>query len=136
MTRNLIEVHYIGKIDKAIVEGQLGSFLIITTVFVVFSSCSGKQRFDSRIWNQNKVDWWMTDIREKIVDDLIESDTLIGMNQGQVIELLGQPRSVTKTELEYLVREKYGNDIDPEYISNLVIELDNEGRVEKCKVEK
>ena len=78
----------------------------------------------------------MTDIREKMVDDLIESDTLIGMNQGQVIELLGQPRSVTKTELEYLVREKYGNDIDPEYISNLVIELDNEGRVEKCKVEK
>ena len=98
-------------------------------------SC-GTERFDSRVWNQKGVDWWMTDIREKMVDDLIESDTLIGMIQGQVIELLGQPRSVTKTELEYLVREKYGNDIDPEYISNLVIELDNEGRVEKCKVEK
>ena len=101
----------------------------------MISSC-GLERFDSKVWNQKGVDWWVTDIREKMVDDLIESDTLIGMSQEEVIELLGRPQSETQREIEYLVREKYGNNVDPEYISNLVIELDDEGRVKKCKVKK
>ena len=40
----------------------------------------------------------MTDFREKMVDDLIQSDTLIGMNTEQVVELLGKPKSENKTE--------------------------------------
>ncbi len=78
----------------------------------------------------------MTDFREKMVDDLIQSDTLIGMNTEQVVELLGKPKSENKTELNYLIREKYGTDIDPEYISNLIIEFDKEGQVRNCRIEK
>ena len=54
----------------------------------------------------------------------------------QVIELLGQPKSKNKAGFEYLIREKYGTDIDPEYISNLFVEFDSKGQVKNCKIEK
>lgn len=103
---------------------------------LVISSCDSRQNFDSYKWKQKGVDWWMTDCREKMVDDLIQTDTLIGLNRKEVIELLGHPESEKEKELVYLIREKYGTDIDPEYISNLQVEIDDEGHVIKCEIEK
>ena len=103
---------------------------------LIISSCDSRQNFDSDKWKQKGVDWWATDFREKMVDDLIHSDTLIGMNRKEVIELLGQPKAEKERKLEYLIREKFGTDIDPEYISNLQIEFDNKGYVLKCKIQK
>lgn len=102
----------------------------------MISSCDSKDQFDSSKWKQKGVDWWMTDVREKMVDDLIKSDTLIGMNQEQLIELLGRPKFENKDEFKYLIREKYGTDIDPEYISNLKIEFDDSGQVIGYEIEK
>ena len=117
-------------------KNRISQFLIICLTVLAVSSCNSKQKFDSAEWKQKGLDWWMTDFREKMVDDLIQSDTLIGMNQEQVLELLGQPKSENKSKLEYLIREKYGSDIDPEYISNLIIEFDDKGQVRNCKIEK
>ena len=117
-------------------KNRISQFLIIYLTVLAVSSCNSKQKFDSDEWKQTGLDWWMTDFREKMVDDLIQNDTLIGMNQEQVIELLGLPESENKAKLEYLIREKYGSDIDPEYISNLIIEFDEKGQVRNCKIEK
>ncbi|MFT4695350.1 MAG: aromatic ring-opening dioxygenase catalytic subunit (LigB family) [Urechidicola sp.] len=117
-------------------KNRISQFLIICLTVLAVSSCNSKQKFDSDEWKQTGLDWWMTDFREKMVDDLIQNDTLIGMNQEQVIELLGLPESENKAKLEYLIREKYGSDIDPEYISNLIIEFDEKGQVRNCKIEK
>ena len=117
-------------------KNRISQFLIIYLTVLAVSSCNSKQEFDSDEWKQTGLDWWITDFREKMVDDLIQNDTLIGMNQEQVIELLGLPESENKAKLEYLIREKYGSDIDPEYISNLIIEFDEKGQVRNCKIEK
>ena len=117
-------------------KNRISQFLIICLTVLAVSSCNSKQKFDSDEWKQTGLDWWITDFREKMVDDLIQNDTLIGMNQEQVIELLGLPESENKAKLEYLIREKYGSDIDPEYISNLIIEFDEKGQVRNCKIEK
>jgi aromatic ring-opening dioxygenase catalytic subunit (LigB family) len=117
-------------------KNRISQFLIICLTVLAVSSCNSKQKFDSDEWKQTGLDWWMTDFREKMVDDLIQNDTLIGMNQEQVIELLGLPESENKAKLEYLIREKYRSDIDPEYISNLIIEFDEKGQVRNCKIEK
>lgn len=117
-------------------KNRISQFLIICLTVLAVSSCNSKQKFDSDEWKQTGLDWWITDFREKMVDDLIQNDTLIGMNQEQVIELLGLPESENKAKLEYLIREKYGSDIDPEYISNLIIEFDEKGQVGNCKIEK
>ena len=117
-------------------KNRISQFLIICLTVLAVSSCNSKQKFDSDEWKQTGLDWWMTDFREKMVDDLIQNDTLIRMNQEQVIELLGLPESENKAKLEYLIREKYRSDIDPEYISNLIIEFDEKGQVRNCKIEK
>ena len=117
-------------------KNRISQFLIIYLTVLAVSSCNSKQEFDSDEWKQTGLDWWITDFREKMVDDLIQNDTLIRMNQEQVIELLGLPESENKAKLEYLIREKYRSDIDPEYISNLIIEFDEKGQVRNCKIEK
>ena len=126
----------INKLALIEMKNRISQFLIIYLTVLAVSSCNSKQEFDSDEWKQTGLDWWMTDFREKMVDDLIQNDTLIGMNQEQVIELLGLPESENKAKLEYLIREKYGSDIDPEYISNLIIEFDEKGQVRNCKIEK
>ncbi len=126
----------INKLALIEMKNRISQFLIICLTVLAVSSCNSKQKFDSDEWKQTGLDWWMTDFREKMVDDLIQNDTLIGMNQEQVIELLGLPESENKAKLEYLIREKYGSDIDPEYISNLIIEFDEKGQVRNCKIEK
>lgn len=117
-------------------KNRISQFLIICLTVLAVSSCNSKQEFDSDEWKQTGLDWWITDFREKMVDDLIQNDTLIKMNQEQVIELLGLPESENKAKLEYLIREKYRSDINPEYISNLIIEFDEKGQVRNCKIEK
>ena len=126
----------INKLALIEMKNRISQFLIICLTVLAVSSCNSKQKFDSDEWKQTGLDWWMTDFREKMVDDLIQNDTLIGMNQEQVIELLGLPESENKAKLEYLIREKYRSDINPEYISNLIIEFDEKGQVRNCKIEK
>ena len=38
--------------------------------------------------------------------------------------------------MKYLVREKYGLDIDPEYISMLAIKFDEKAKAVKCEINK
>ena len=126
----------INKLALIEMKNRISQFLIICLTVLAVSSCNSKQEFDSDEWKQTGLDWWITDFREKMVDDLIQNDTLIRMNQEQVIELLGLPESENKAKLEYLIREKYRSDINPEYISNLIIEFDEKGQVRNCKIEK
>lgn len=115
---------------------QINQILFLGLTILIISSCNMNHEFDSYKWKQKGVDWWMTDVREKMVDDLIQSDALKGMDEEQVINLLGQPESKNSGKLEYLIREKYGTDIDPEYISNLIIEFDINRKVSNYKVKK
>ena len=115
---------------------RINQFFVFSLMTLMISSCESRHKFDTEEWKRKEVDWWITDFREKMVDDLIQSDTLIGMNQKQVIEMLGQPESKEGQKFEYTIREKYRTDIDPEYISNLQIEFNDEGQVKSCNMEK
>lgn len=117
-------------------KGKLVLFFLTFLTAIIMLSCNSNEEFDSANWKNKAVDWQMTDFREKMVDDLLKSDTLIGMDKNQVIELLGKPESVSKGEIKYLLREKYGLDIDPEYISYLKIEFNEMGQVSNCNIKK
>ncbi len=111
-------------------------FGILTTILVLLMSCKNEARFDSTEWNKKGVDWQLTDFREKMVSDLIKSDTLIGKKKIEIFELIGKPDTETDNKLKYLVREKYEWNIDPEYIKYLLVELDSNGIATKCYMEK
>lgn len=80
----------------------------------------------------------MTDVRERMVDDLFESDTLMGMRIPEVRQLLGEPDREIDDELQYvyLVRERYSTDIDPDYIKVLVVQFHPNGNVVEYRIEK
>ncbi|CAN0602152.1 hypothetical protein [Maribacter dokdonensis] len=110
--------------------------VIWISIMVFFIGCKNEIKFDSAEWNKNGVDWQITEYREKMVSDLIKSDTLIGLDKISVIEVLGKPEIETEKKLKYLVREKYEWNIDPEYIKYLWVILDENGIATKCYVEK
>jgi len=110
--------------------------VIWISIMVFFIGCKNEIKFDSAEWNKNGVDWQITEYREKMVSDLIKSDTLIGLDKISVIEVLGKPEIETEKKLKYLVREKYERNIDPEYIKYLWVILDENGIATKCYVEK
>lgn len=102
--------------------------------YLLLTGCQSKEPFDSSKWKEKGLDWQITDVREAMVDDLIASNTLIGMPENEIVQILGMPESYDESEMIYVIREKYGADIDPEYISKLRIELDEQARATKCHI--
>ena len=107
--------------------------LSVLVVLTLLSSCyyENNKPFDSVEWNKEGVDWWITDVREKMVKDIIQSDTLIGLQKDEVIKLLGRPEKIDSNKLYIFVREKYSTNIDPDYIKYLIVELDKNENVFK-----
>lgn len=101
------------------------SFSLI--LLILLSSCNQSLKFDSSKWKNTGVDGYISDIREKMMDDLLKSDTLIGLNKEELYDLLGEPSIIENKKVGYLVREKYGFDIDPDYIKYLWIDLSEDG---------
>ena len=108
-------------------------YLIFSIFFLI--SCQIDEPFNSDKWKEKGVDWQLDDKRELMVNHLILSDTLIGLTQKEIVELLGEPELTENGKLKYLVREKYEWNIDPEYIKYLWIELDSNKRATKNYVE-
>ena len=77
---------------------------------VFFIGCKNEIKFDSAEWNKNGVDWQITEYREKMVSDLIKSDTLIGLDKISVIEVLGKPEIETEKGNEKEADDGDGND--------------------------
>jgi len=124
-------------IHKAVMRRSITILQCAVTLFVsiMVFGCGGSQKpFNAEEWNDKGVDWWMTDVRERMVRDIIESDTLIGLRKEEVIALLGRADKVQKADsntLYIFVREKYSYDIDPDYIKYLKIELNDNERVQR-----
>jgi hypothetical protein len=103
-------------------------YLIIIFLGLTLISCQNEIGFDSEKWNEKGVDWQLSDNREKMVSDLIKSDTLKGMEADQIILLLGEPEFKKEKSLEFLIREKHSFNIDPDYIKYLIVETDENGK--------
>ena len=110
------------------------SLLILITTIII--SCRNNQSFDSEKWKKKGIDWQLDDEREKMVGDLILSDTIIGLNKDEIFNLLGEPENFNEKKLKYLIREKHTWNVDPDYIKYLHIELDKNANAIKCYIEK
>lgn len=106
--------------------------------FLILMSClySCSKKFDSQRWKEKSVDWQISDVRENMIDDLINSNILYQKDANQVIDLLGEPEQIRGDFHYHLIREKNFINIDPEYISYLIIEFDGNKKVKKYYQEK
>lgn len=61
---------------------------------------------------------------------------LIGMKSDEIINLLGEPEFEKEKSLEYLIREKYSWNIDPDYIKYLIVEMNEKDIAKNIYVRK
>lgn len=113
------------------ITGLVYLMIMLTTAIC----CQGKKEFNAEKWNEKGVDWQLDDTRENMVEDLISSDTIIGLSKENIIILLGEPEVMDESIMKYLIREKYTWNIDPDYIKYLIINLDGNATAIKCYVE-
>ena len=99
---------------------------ILTISFFIFSC---EEKFNLQKWNEKNVDWQISDVRENMIEDLINSKVLINKDTSQILQMFGEPETKESNSFHYLVREKYGLNIDPEYVSYLAIEFDKNNKV-------
>ena len=110
--------------------------LIFLAVTIALLACN--ESFDEKKWKAKGVDWQLSDSREKMVQDLVSSDTLLGLNKGEVHQMLGTPeiQASNDSTIQYLIREKYGWNVDPDYIKYFTIKFDRNGLVKSYHLEK
>ncbi|GAB5551776.1 MAG: hypothetical protein Sapg2KO_13670 [Saprospiraceae bacterium] len=108
------------------------SLIILSTII----SCSTKKEFNSDEWINATGESLITDVREVMVEDIIESDLLIDKNRSDIEVLLGTEYYQTDSTMGYLVREKYGWNIDPIYIKYLNITIDDNGVARQVNIKK
>ncbi len=112
------------------------TFIICMGMLTFFNACGHKTPFNRDRWLKKEADWEITDTREQMIHDLITNYLTKGKTKSEVVGLLGTPDKEHKNQLLYLVREKYSWNIDPEYISYLVIDLDRSNTIEKVGVQR
>ena len=105
----------------------IGYLLPLSMMLISFVSC------DERKFNSNQ---WITDApagykeRNGMVEDLISSGILLHKGQLEIHKLLGIPNYIDSTmtgkiiSIGYTTNLSYGFDIDPKFVSDLVIEFD------------
>ncbi|PYE83128.1 hypothetical protein DFQ11_101559 [Winogradskyella epiphytica] len=103
-------------------------------------SCGKQEKFDSGKWKQGGGENLLTEMRLKMTDDLINSKILVGKNQTEIHELLGNSEQVnTYTEPStefYPVMEKYKWNVDPDELIYLEIRFNKKDLAEDIKIYK
>jgi len=112
--------------------------ILILMVLGFQISCSHHVPFDSKKWKESGGEYISEPIRWNMVHDLIKKKILLNKNKEEIEELIGKPEKIhdKKDTLKeyYLVREKYGWDIDPEDIIYLEVTFNKSGVVKDVQI--
>ncbi|CAH0998911.1 hypothetical protein LEM8419_00212 [Neolewinella maritima] len=110
-------------------------WFVLLAVLAVLLGCGRQRDFDAEQWKRVRGEALLEDGRESMVQDLLQSDTLLGKYAPEVTELLGEADIAEAGQFDYVIREQYGSDVDPEYVSFLVVRFGADRRVATYFVE-
>ncbi|MCH2032318.1 MAG: hypothetical protein MK202_02265 [Tenacibaculum sp.] len=110
--------------------------LLFLTV-VILMSCYNHQKFDSELWKKSGGENITSDIRLKMVKDLIESKVLIHKSEFEIIEIIGSPTKLKEIQNDstkyFQVQEVYSWNIDPDYMTFLKIIFNKDKTAKKVE---
>lgn len=114
--------------------------ILILSLICSSLSCEKNERFESEKWKQSGGENLLTERRWNMTNDLINSKILVGKNQTEIHELLGNSEPVNiylKSDTRfYPIMEKYKWNVDPDELIYLEISFNKEGLAENIKVYK
>ena len=115
--------------------------MVFAAVFLTtFLACKTKQpspetsplQFEQSKWMERNEKSYT--YRDRMLNDLLASDTLKKLKQRQVLSLLGPPTRSDSAYLFYLVDQTLLGDVFPLHTKTLVIKFNNDSTVQWCKI--
>lgn len=110
------------------------AFVLITVIFVSCKHRTLQMKFD-------RVKWWDGDVeiypyRDAMLNDLLKHN-LKGMTYKQLTKFVGEPNRWDNNidSPYYPIITDYGSDIAPVYTKSLVLYLNKDSIITRCKVE-
>jgi hypothetical protein len=97
-------------------------------ILIYVSGCERKEQFDSVAWAEGSRGFGYPH-RSAMINDLTKRYGLIGWSKDSVVSLLGAPDFIEDQELVYNMVVDYGWDIDPVYVKNFVLTLNEDSTV-------
>ncbi|WP_422107011.1 outer membrane protein assembly factor BamE domain-containing protein [Winogradskyella sp.] len=84
-------------IQKLSRNNKIGLFFFLAFIISMSLIWTFEERFDKQRWKNQP------DSRYQMIDDLIESQLLMGTTKAQVISLLGEPTSSSQTDKDSFI---------------------------------
>lgn len=112
-------------------------YLILIALILFCSSCTNNKKFNSKLWKKSGGENITLETRSKMVNDLIESKTLLNKTENEIIELIGQPTRLANIEFDsiryFQVQEVYGWNIDPEYMTFIKVIFNKKNKAKEVE---
>jgi len=104
--------------------------LLTLLAFTLFC-CNQHIKFNSDQWKKSGGENIMLDTRLSMAKDLIESEILLNKSSIEIVELLGSSTRFHGNEIKnakyFAVQELYGWDIDPEEMTFIKVQFNDNG---------
>ncbi len=99
-------------------------------------SCKNTIPFNKTGWNiQGDLGWYPN--RDKMLEDLLKNQKLIGLTYKQLIEKIGEPETYQdgdKNSIYFDIITDYGHEIDPVYFKTLEFKFNKDSIITSFKV--
>jgi len=106
--------------------------LFCLVIFTTISGCHSTAQFSTVKWlSGDGIDF---PERSDIVDDLVQTYKLKGMNYKQVQHLLGYPQGRDSVSFYYQVESTYTNKLKHDHIKNLVFYMGKDSIISKVVI--
>lgn len=108
-------------------------FFIVVAIYIAQEEPIINKVFNSIEWKVKGSEWVLTNKRKSMLNDLVKNRLKLGQKKKTVLNLLGAPSVEQNNTLQYIIKEKYDSNIDPEYIEILFIVFNNENKIIEVK---
>lgn len=110
---------------------------LFVVIGILFSCCVQEHnaKFESERWQDYEDAVFPPKARAAMLNDLVSNQKLVGSDYNDIIELLGIPDDKDSTSLAYKVSVRYGFEIDPIYIKELVLHFGTDSTINRYTIE-
>nr|WP_294900487.1 hypothetical protein [uncultured Pedobacter sp.] len=107
----------------------------LTILILIFGllGCNRQIKFDKKAWT-TKDDFFPCTCRQYMIEDLKENYKLTGINEKDLIKILGQPDQTDSSIISYQLIVDYDNDIDPTYTKTLTFKVDTNKTISNFEI--
>ena len=106
-------------------------FISISVLIFLCTGCDKQVSFDSEEWKSSGGESIMTNKRLNMSHDLLAKKLLLNKTYSEIDSLIGNPSRTNKKDINirnYIVKEVYRYNIDPEELIYIAVKFDQEGK--------